>query len=52
MWYANEMYHNLGIDHSAYEQDVRRWPYQDMWDRFTKDLPVEVAKKRKYKATV
>ena len=52
IWYEKEMYHNLGIDHSAYEQDVKRWPYQDMWDRFTKDLPIEIAKKRKYKGIV
>ena len=52
IWYEKEMYHNLGIDHSAYEQDVKRWPYQDMWDRFTKDLPIEIAKKRKYKGMV
>ena len=49
IWNAKEMYHNLGVDNSAYENDARRWPYQDMWDRFTTDLPVEVAKERGYK---
>ena len=33
VWNAKEMYHNLGVDNSAYENDARRWPYQDMWDR-------------------
>ena len=49
IWNAKEMYHNLGIDNSAYKNDARRWPYQDMWDRFTTDLPIEVAKERGYK---